>query len=225
MRMLFTAAKLLIAITLLAEVAVASPEVDARLAERLAPETLGRVAVLVDSARRETLPTEPLIQKALEGVTKGADGERIAWAVHSLLDRLRLAREILGPAAPAPELTAAASALYAGVDTTILGQLHDATLRAAADTSSAPTLTVELVVLSDLIARGVPPASASELVLSLTSAGVADATLLEFRRSVEYDIGRGRPPLEAAESWTRGALSRGPAPQAVPSSGPDRKIR
>ena len=50
---------------------------DRRLTERLDPITAGAVQHLVDSARTAGLPTEPLVQKALEGNTLGASGERI----------------------------------------------------------------------------------------------------------------------------------------------------
>ena len=49
---------------------------DARLAERLDAATAASVQQMVDSARTGGLPTEPLVQKALEGGTLGASGER-----------------------------------------------------------------------------------------------------------------------------------------------------
>ena len=44
---------------------------DPRLG-RLDPDTRAGVSAVVDSARAVGLPTEPLIQRALEGATKGA---------------------------------------------------------------------------------------------------------------------------------------------------------
>src|SRR5687768_8620789 len=86
---------------------------DRRLAERLDPLTSTAVQQLVDSARSLQLPTEPLVQKALEGRTLGAGGERIRTAVGALLGQLGRARQALGPAATEAELTAGAGALRA----------------------------------------------------------------------------------------------------------------
>src|SRR5438093_634738 len=53
---------------------------DPRL-DRLDPDTRAQVATVMDSASRVGLPTEPLIQRALEGATKAAPGARIVAAV------------------------------------------------------------------------------------------------------------------------------------------------
>ena len=49
---------------------------DPRL-ERLDPETRALVGTVIDSAHGAGLPSEPLVQRALEGATKGAPGIRI----------------------------------------------------------------------------------------------------------------------------------------------------
>src|SRR5256886_4596409 len=46
--------------------------------------TLFRSAALVDSAHTAMLPTEPLVQRALEGATKRASGDAIVAAVRRL---------------------------------------------------------------------------------------------------------------------------------------------
>ena len=97
---------------------------DRRLAERLDPVTSTAVQQLVDSARALELPTEPLVQKALEGSTLGAGGERIRLAVVALLGQLGRAREALGPGASEAELTAGAGALRAGLPTETLRGLQ-----------------------------------------------------------------------------------------------------
>src|SRR5690606_19342611 len=45
---------------------------DARLAARLDPPVLDRVTYMLDSVRTAGLPTEPLVDKALEGASKRA---------------------------------------------------------------------------------------------------------------------------------------------------------
>ena len=56
-------------------------------------------SVCRDSARAAGLPHEPLILKALEGASKGADSARIVTAVRALGGRLQEAARALGPAA------------------------------------------------------------------------------------------------------------------------------
>jgi hypothetical protein len=160
---------------------------DPRL-ERLDPETRSVVVAVVDSARAIGLPSEPLIQRALEGATKGAAGTRIVAAVRRLVTDLGTARTALGPRAAAPELEAGVAALRAGATPEVLTELRDR--------RRAP-LTMALSVLADLVASGVPVDSASVIVLALAPKA-RDADLVEFRRAVERDIALGAPPAGAA---------------------------
>lgn len=162
---------------------------DPRLA-RLDPETRVAVAGIVDSAQRAGLPSESLVQRALEGVAKGASGERITTAVRRLAADLGGARDALGPSATGPELEAGASALRAGASADVLSRLRGA---------RRPPLTMALAVLADLVAGGVPADSAASAVLALAPTA-RDADLVEFRRAVERDIALGASPASAASS-------------------------
>jgi hypothetical protein len=165
----------------------AAQQTDPRL-ERLDAATRPAVAALVDSARRASLPTEPLVQRALEGATKRASGDVIVAAVRRFAVDLGHARDALGSTATPAELTAGAAALRAGASPTILAHLRQ--------TRREP-LTMSLAVLADLVASGVPVDSAAAAVLALASRA-RDAELLEFRRAVERDIALGAPPAAAA---------------------------
>ncbi|OLD73691.1 MAG: hypothetical protein AUF61_00980 [Chloroflexi bacterium 13_1_20CM_66_33] len=175
----------LVAATLVAAAAAAQQR-DSRL-ERLDSTTRPIVAALVDSARAAALPTEPLVQRALEGATKRATGDRIVAAVRRLALDLDRARDALGSTASPPELTAAAAALRAGAPPAILTALRRV---------RRESLTVPLAVLTDLVATGVPVDSAAAAVLSL-AAKARDTDLVEFRRTVERDIALGAPPASA----------------------------
>src|SRR5205085_548231 len=105
------------------------------------------VAALVDSARAAALPTEPLVQRALEGATKRATGDRIVAAVRRLALDLGHARDALGPTASPTELGAAAAALRAGAQPATLTELRRI---------RRESLTVPLAVLTDLVGSGVP---------------------------------------------------------------------
>ena len=177
---------------LLAAVPVAAQ--DARLG-RLDPATGEIVARLVDSARAASLPSEPLVDKALEGVSKHAPGARIAEAVRALLADLGRAHGALGGGSEA-ELTAGAAALRAGVAPAALGELPRVRGTAA--------LSVPLATLADLVSRGVPVATAQEVVVALAARGVSDAGYVELRRVVEADIGAGVPPAAAASVRAHG---------------------
>ena len=112
---------------------------DARLRGALDEETLAKVSRLVDSARVESLPVDPLIGIALEGAQKHAAGARITQAVQRYLGALRAARAALGPDATPAELTSGAGALLSGVSSDVLRQLRA--------TNPKRSLTVPLVVL------------------------------------------------------------------------------
>lgn len=147
---------------------------DHRVTERLDPITAGAVQRLVDSARTAGLPTEPLVQKALEGSTLGAGGERIRAAVSALFGQLSRARVALGTSASDAELTAAAGAIRAGVPTDTLQHLR--ALR------SGRSLVVPISVLADLVAEGTPLDRAYSSVFDLARDGRPDDDFLALRR-------------------------------------------
>ena len=169
---------------------------DSRLAERLDTATAASVQEVVDSAWRAGLPTEPLVQKALEGGTLGASGDRIVAAVVALYGQLGRAREALGENASDAELNAAAGALRAGLPPTALRRLQS--LR------SGRPLVVPIAVLTDLVAEGVPPEQATRSVLDLARDGRPDDEFVALRRQVQIQRRGGtgdaanRPALRPA---------------------------
>lgn len=174
--------RILLAAALLALPVGAHAQVE-RLAGRLPEPARTQVAALVDSAREAGLPTDPLVNRALEGASKGADGTRIAAAVRSLSARMRDARAALGAAATDAELVAGAAALRAGAAPAFLTRLRGEAPR--------EPLVLPLAVMADLVARGVPADTAARSVLALVRSGVRDADLVAFRHDVERDIALG----------------------------------
>lgn len=161
----------------------------ARLDARFDARTRAALERLIDSAYAAGVPAEPLVDKALEGASKGAPTEAVLRAVRGLAGDLATARTALGNGSLVGELSAGAAALRAGVDPGALRSLRR-------DRPGQP-LVVALGVLTDLIARGVPADGASRSVLALTKAGIVDEQLVAFRRDVERDIGVGAPPAAA----------------------------
>jgi hypothetical protein len=173
---------------------------DRRLTERLDSTTAAAVQRVVDSAARGGLPTEPLVQKALEGSTLGASGDRIEAAVLTLRGQLEQARDALGGKADDAEVTAAASALRAGLQPSALRRLQ--ALR-----SDRP-LVVPIAVLTDLVAEGVPPEEATRSVLALARDGRPDDEFMALRHEARTRR-RGSP---AGAPSDRPALRPAPDP-------------
>ena len=175
---------------------------EPRLRARLPDEIRVEVQALIDSAATESLPSEPLVQRALEGATKGADGPRIVRAVHMLLIRLRTSRLVLGPGASSEELVASAGCLQVGADTTDVGNLRKA--------GRSRSLVIPLVVLADLVGRGAPVQLASHTTVALVHAGVSDADLLGMRMGFENDMLSGVSPLASLSRRAQGLMPQGP---------------
>jgi len=180
---------------------------DARLDARLDAHTRDAVVALIDSVRAEGIPSEPLVQKALEGASKHADGPRILTAVRMLARELGDARAALGPASTDAEVIAGASALHAGIAPSALSHMRASRAHGS--------LTVALAVLTDLIARGVPGDTATTVISALTDAGAPDAELLRFQQGVERDIAQGATPSAALGVRARSAFP-GTTPKRTP---------
>jgi hypothetical protein len=156
---------------------------EPRVHARLAPEVARQVQAVLDSAERRGLPVEPLVQKALEGQSKGAPGPRIVAAVSGLFDALEQSRSALGSRTPSDELLAAAVLLRAGASTIQLS-----TLKAQAGSRS---LTVPITVMTDLMTKGLSTQDALRHLDGFLKAKVSDRDLLAMRQRVEQELGRG----------------------------------
>jgi hypothetical protein len=182
---------------------------EPRLAGRLSPAARAGVEAILDSARRDGLPLEPLVDRALEGASKRADDARIVAAVRRLAGDLGAARDALGTGVSDAEITAGASALRAGARPGDLAQIRSR--------RAGQPVTVAVAVLTDLVALGVPPDTATTAVLAL--AGVEDAAYLAFRRSVERDVALGATPVAAltyrlaGEGFTNVGADAAPRPR------------
>ncbi len=161
---------------------------EARLVSRLSEAARPEVDAVLDSARATGTPTEPLVDRALEGAAKGASDERILAAVRRLWAELGVARTAFGDSALAAELRAGASALRAGATRSDLKTLR-------ARRPNRP-LIVAAGVLADLVAVGVPSDTAIAAVLALAE-DAGDGDYIAFRRNVESDIALGASPAAA----------------------------
>jgi len=146
-----------------------------------------QVTAVADSVARAGLPVAPLVDKTLEGISKGADDNRIMVAVRGVANDLGVARRALGPSSD-NELSAAVAALRAGSTPAGLTRLRKEL--------PGRQLVVPLSVLASLIVDGAPAPSA--IVAVVANARQNDDTgLLAYGRSVSHDIAGGVAPLTA----------------------------
>lgn len=198
-----------VALALAAAVARPAGAQDQRL-ERLAPETQALVAPVMDSARAQGLPVQPLLERALEGTSKHATPELIAQVVRRLAGDLARAREVLGPETGPEALAAGADALHAGATPEDLRRLARA-LRPG-------RLAVPLAVLADVVARGVPADTAATLTIA-RARSTSDADLLALERDVERDIALGASPLTATTVRFTGNVPASTLENGLPTTG------
>lgn len=183
---------------------------------RLEPNNRFQIEMLLDSARQAGIPAHPLLSKAYEGISKRADQRRIVAAVRSLLHALVDARAALGNNLTETEWSAAASALQAGVSPSQLARFRT-------DKPGKP-LARALVVLADLVTRGVPVDTASSAIIQLWQRGAGDADLFGLWRDVEQDILSGANPGSALQQRARefpvrpGSMAPPPRQPETPSS-------
>lgn len=157
---------------------------------RLDPATREAVSAAIEGARREGLPTEPLVDKALEGLSKKAPSQAIVRVVNSWLMDLRRARQALGPASTPADVQAGATALRAGFSTQELEKLREA--------KSGTRLAAALNTGSYLVNRGVPADTISSIIVRLVLASANEDQLYALRQDIERDISGGVSAVTAA---------------------------
>lgn len=124
------------------------------------------------------LPEAPLRNRILQGAARHVDGARVVALVRAHADSMRAARVALGARASADELDAGASALHAGASRTALHRLR--TVRAEGSATTA------IIVLTDLLWRGVPSNDAADAITRL-AARSNDKALLSLQGAVARD--------------------------------------
>ena len=164
-------------------------------------------------AAAKGLPVQPLITKAMEGVTKQASGEHIRVAVASLAKRLEQARTLLAPSPSVAELMSGADALAVGVPAPMLKQIRAAWPR-------TQSVVMPLDVLTELVARGVPADDSLEQITSLMALGATPAQIAGLGASVQSDVAAGLSPDAALEVRARGVMSLLPSPAAQAAGAP-----
>jgi hypothetical protein len=150
---------------------------------------------MIAMAVAESLPTEPLVQKALEGSAKHVPPDRLVTGVRRGLLQLRTAREIVTrvvPTQPVAEghVADVAAALARGVPAPVVERL----LTMAPDEPPAPALHAA----ADLMAHHFDPDSSADLLVDAHHKGLRGVRLLDVAVAANHELQRGgRTPAEA----------------------------
>jgi len=172
----------------------------ARLEGRVPAAAMPGLDSLIAQAVAESLPTEPLVQKALEGGAKGIPVARLVNGVRHGLVQLRDARAIVSRATPARasldgDVAAVAAALARGLDPGLIERLLGASPAPPPGDPPGPVLHAA----ADLIAHGFPADSAAELLQTAQQQGLHGTRLLDVAVAASHELQRegGRTPTEA----------------------------
>ena len=167
-----------------------------RLTGRVPPAALPAIDSLIAAAVAESLPSEPLVQKALEGSAKGVPADRLVNGVRRGLLQLREARVIVGramPDQPLPEahIAAVAAAIARGLDPAIVERL----LTIAPNEPPGPVLHAA----ADLVAHRFNPDSAADLLVAAHNKGLHGIRLLDVAVAADHELQRagGRTHADA----------------------------
>jgi len=182
-----------------------------RLAGRVPAAALPAIDSIIATAVAESLPTEPLVQKALEGSAKKVPADRLVGGVRRGLLQLRAARDIVARAVPGqtpPEghVAAVSAALARGLPAPIVERL----LTVAPNEPPGPALHAA----ADLIAHRFDPDSAADLLVDAHNKGLRDGRLLDVATAADHELqrGGGRTPSEAL-AHVRAMLPNVPSPK------------
>lgn len=191
--------RLLVAFLLAASPLVAQTA-RTRLEGRVPAAALPGLDSLIEQAVAESLPTEPLVQKALEGGAKGIPVGRLVNGVRHGLVQLRDARAIVSRATPARtaldgDLAAVAAALARGLDPRLVERLLSASPAPPPGDPPGPVLHAA----ADLVAHGFPADSAADLLKTAEEQGLRGPRLLDVAVAASHELQRegGRTPAEA----------------------------
>jgi hypothetical protein len=164
----------------------------------LPPGSFQALESLAAEAAANGIPTEPLYNKALEGIAKRVPPDRLLPAVTEYAGRLRDAHQAFGASATGPLLVAGADAIRRGVGADALRSL----------TERGHHSPMAVLVLADLMEAGVPSDRALEVVHEAVGQRMREQNVLDIPGQVRKLMKEGRSAQEAAEEVRR-SLGRG----------------
>jgi hypothetical protein len=194
-------------------------------AREILPETVFRdVDALATEAAMEGIPSEPLYNKALEGMAKRVPPDRLLPAITRYAGQLRQARGAFGRQGSQPLVVAGADALQRGVDVEILRRLGQ---EGGEGPGPSP---MAVLVLADLVEAGVPADRALGVLREAMRMRTREQEMLGISAQVRQLMRQGQSPQDAAEQVRR-SIQRGrggggvAGPPVPPGSEPSTKGR
>lgn len=210
-----SAAKAMVLATLLVPAGLVAQDVGPvdqaqKVRNALPKEVADQITSIVQAASESGVPSGPLYDKALEGAAKRIPGPRIVPAVSAYADRLTAARRAMG--------ITQERWLVAGADALSRGVSPDALTRVAQD--GRPGGPMSVVILGDLVERGVPTDHALEVVSEAVRTGQEEADMGAISGTVDRMIREGDAPPDAAKRLVR-HMRRGLAVRRMRDVRPD----
>lgn len=189
---------------------LAAQSVRGRLEGRLPAAAIPGVDSLVQAAAREGLPTEPLLEKALEGGAKHVAAPRIVAAVQVSLSQLRDSRDLLVRAGDEPpvrpaEITTVAWALRRGLPQPVVERIVAALPH--------PPRAAAVHAVADLVSHHYDADSAADLIVEAIHQGLKGERLLDVSTAVLQQQQRGRTREEALAAVRQELPNVPPAPK------------
>jgi hypothetical protein len=160
------------------------------------------IDALATQAERDGIPSDPLFNKALEGLAKRVPPEQLLPAVNRYAARLREAHGAFGAYANGPLLVAGADALQRGVGADALRRLG------RGEEGGPGPSPMAVLVLADLVEAGVPAERALDVLQEALRVRAREQQMLGIPAQVRQLMRQGRSPQEAAEQVRR-ALQQG----------------
>ena len=172
---------------------LAAQSVRVRLEGRVPAAAMAIVDSLVQQATQEDLPTEPLVQKALEGGAKHVSAGRIVAAVQLRLVQMRDARTLLVRAGHGPFTAAEVMAVSGTLKRGVPGPVVERLVVALPNESRGSALHAE----ADLVSHGFDPDSSAGLLVEATRRSLRGGRLLDVSAAVLHELQRGHTRPEA----------------------------
>jgi hypothetical protein len=155
-------------------------------------ETAAQLTQILESVKAADLPTEPVIAKARLAMRVKAPPARLVVVLRAVASRLEEARAALGPASPKADIIAGQDALSnTGVTKDMLHQIREARPKGS--------VAVPIGVMTQLVASGVAPGKATDIVSALVRGSATNVQLVALGNNVSQDVIAGAGAMSALQ--------------------------
>lgn len=155
-------------------------------------ETIAQLTRIVESVKAANLPTEPVVAKAGLAARFHKPPAQMIAAVQAVATHLEEARDALGDATPTADVMAGADALaFKGVTKEMLARIRAA--------KSGRSIAVPIGLMAQLVASGVAPKEAADIVTRLVRGNASNAQLVSLGNDVSQDVMAGAGAMSALQ--------------------------